>query len=210
MNLLSRITLSITAMSLLSGGFWVFLIPHFLYQYALIVGASSIFGGAMFAITDTGEDEEIEEELEQAKIIEEKNNKVESFLNNFNSVIENLKTESKKIINPMMNRKFDKIYKFASKINKYALENDCLDKLNVWNNVYVPNITKLVKEYNTIYSMPDQNEKVLFQIEEFNKLSDEILDNFARQYDDLINGKIESFSVDMTLIRQVHDMKGDN
>lgn len=206
MNLASRIALATTAMALLSSGFWAFLLPHFIYQYALILGASSVFGGAMFAITDTDEDE-VEKELKEQKEIASKYQEVEKFSDRYSDCISDLYLACRDILNPVLNRKFDRIYKIAVKINDYGKENDCLDKLNVWNEVYVKNITKLIKEFNKVYSLPDQTPLVTSEIENFTKLSDEIEENFKKQYDDLVSGRIKNFMGDMQLVRQVHEMR---
>lgn len=206
MNLASRIALALSAMGLMSSGFWAFLAPHFLYQFALIFGASGIFGGAMFSITASDEDE-VDKELKEQEAIAESYEQEDIFSERFSESIEDFYNAARKIVNPKLNRKFDKIYKIALKINDYGKENDCQDKLNVWNNVYVPSITKLIKDFNKLYSIQDQSKEVLDKIEEFTNLSDEIENNFKRQYDDLVSGKIQNFAIDMTLIKQIHEMK---
>lgn len=208
MNIKNRICLSAFSCILLGSGCWVVLLPHLIFQYALITLTSAMFGVSLFAITDTEDkndisnlEEEVKELKKKKEFVEKEKEKNMEYTNNTN----NLYREITKIINPSVRKRFLEIYELSSKINDYGISHNCMDKLNVWNIVYVGEICRLLTEYNHIVSIPDTSNKIIKQITEFEDLSKQILEKFSKQYDDLISGHIETFEIDMSLVKQLSE-----
>ena len=208
MSIKNRFYISVASFMVLGTGCWIVLLPHLVFQYIIIAVTSAAFGGSIFAITDTEEEDNISNIKKEISDIEEEISKKEKKKKEevkYTKPTNVLLYEINKIINPIISKKFKEIYSLSTKINAYGIQHNCMDKLNVWNIVYVNEITKLLNEYNNIVRLPDQNNVVIAKIDEFTKLTDTILEKFTKQYDNLISGHIESFDIDMSLVKKLSE-----
>lgn len=215
MNIGSRLMLAGTAVSLLSGTLWVALIPHLIWQYCLLFGATSIFGSALFVVSDPDTPEMKErrkaEEEELAKLEERlriklENDRKEAQKKVLTKPIDDLSAACLKIVDPRVNRKMRAIIKNARHISDYATEHDLTDKLIVWNTVYLANITKLIVEYNSIYTIEHPSRSMTAKISEFeDEIVEKISNKVERQYEDLLAGRVNSFDIDLTLVKEISE-----